>query len=498
MAPDDRRARLLAIVLAFSFAYFAQGGGANAYSRWDLTRALVDRHTLTIDHYAHDTQDKAEVNGHFYSDKAPGLALAATPAYFTVRLLHGFSPPTRASAFGALWAVTVAVIGLACALAGAALYRLLRRLGVGALASAGAVVAWTLGSNAYAYETSFMGHAFVGALLVLAFERLSRTPASRLDIALAGLFAGWAAISEFPAAVLAAMLLAYAVVRHRVRSTVPFAIAGAVPLVVLGAYNAACFGSPFSLGYQHLAKPEFQRVIAQGFFGMSLPSPRVLVELAFGEFRGLLPLAPWVAIALVGLVLLARKKALRAEAAVAIAAPAVLFLLCGSYARWDGGTSMGPRYFVPALGFLAIGLAFAIDAIDRLPRGLAILAWTVSAAAIAIAILTCTACVAVFPEFPDVAGAIPPPVPDMPPVDAFHPITTLVIPLLLRGHVSEKASFPDGTIGWASAVPGHDGDSWNLGEVLGLHGVASLLPLFLVWAAALAWELHVTRRSARV
>src|SRR5206468_888414 len=112
-----------------------------------------------------------------------------------------------------------------------------------------------------------------------------------------------------------AMLLAYAVARHRVAGTVPFVVAGALPLLVLGAYDAACFGSPFSLGYQHLAKPEFQRVIATGFFGMSIPSGRVLVELAFGEFRGLLPLAPWVALAFVGLVVLARKRALRAEAA---------------------------------------------------------------------------------------------------------------------------------------------------------------------------------------
>ena len=67
------RAVLLGCVTFFSFIYFYEGGGWNQNSRFDLLRAMVERHTLQIDAYHENTQDKAHLRGHYYSDKAPGL-----------------------------------------------------------------------------------------------------------------------------------------------------------------------------------------------------------------------------------------------------------------------------------------------------------------------------------------------------------------------------------------------------------------------------------------
>src|SRR5688500_3330122 len=125
MAKDDRRrAWIVFAVLFASFAWFYQGAGPNQYSRFDLVRAVVDRHTLVIDHYAHNTIDKAEANGHFYSDKAPGLAFASTPVYLVVRIAQGFATPTRDSARLALYLITVVVVGGASAAAGAFVFLL--------------------------------------------------------------------------------------------------------------------------------------------------------------------------------------------------------------------------------------------------------------------------------------------------------------------------------------------------------------------------------------
>src|SRR5205823_780346 len=67
--------------LFVGYAYFYQGGGWNQNSRFALVRAIVDEHTLRIDrtgvwdgHLI--TGDYARHDGHLYSDKAPGLALA--------------------------------------------------------------------------------------------------------------------------------------------------------------------------------------------------------------------------------------------------------------------------------------------------------------------------------------------------------------------------------------------------------------------------------------
>src|SRR5438034_8265634 len=74
------RALLIGIVTLVSYAYFYQGGGWNQNSRFDLVRAILERGTLRIDAYHENTEDKTISNGHFYSDKAPGLALLAVPA----------------------------------------------------------------------------------------------------------------------------------------------------------------------------------------------------------------------------------------------------------------------------------------------------------------------------------------------------------------------------------------------------------------------------------
>src|SRR5258708_7418524 len=74
------RALLIGIVTFVSYAYFYQGGGWNQNSRFDLVRAILERGTLRIDAYRENTEDKTVANGHFYSDKAPGLVLLAVPA----------------------------------------------------------------------------------------------------------------------------------------------------------------------------------------------------------------------------------------------------------------------------------------------------------------------------------------------------------------------------------------------------------------------------------
>ena len=79
------RALLIAAVLFISYAYFYEGGGWNQNSRFDMIRAIIEQRTLRIDAYHGNTGDKALYQGHYYSDKAPGLALLALPAVAAVR-----------------------------------------------------------------------------------------------------------------------------------------------------------------------------------------------------------------------------------------------------------------------------------------------------------------------------------------------------------------------------------------------------------------------------
>ena len=210
-----KSALLLGCVTFFSFSYFYEGGGWNQNSRFDLLRAIVERGTLQIDAYQENTEDKVPFNGHFYSDKAPGLVFLAVPVALVVR------PVLRAAGFdlqsprGVLWfsyAVSAGAVALPTALAGIWLYFLGLRLGSSSTGAAFATMVMCLGSPIWAWASLFWAHALVGACLVFALAaalRLRENNRPRADIVWAlavGFAAGWATVTEYPAAPASAML----------------------------------------------------------------------------------------------------------------------------------------------------------------------------------------------------------------------------------------------------------------------------------------------------
>ena len=88
-ATRSRRAAWLVFAILFcAYAYFFQGGGWNPNSRLDLTRALAERQTIRIDAYRGNTADWARRDGHFYTNKAPGLSFASAP-FFLAAAVRG-------------------------------------------------------------------------------------------------------------------------------------------------------------------------------------------------------------------------------------------------------------------------------------------------------------------------------------------------------------------------------------------------------------------------
>src|ERR1700733_11030089 len=129
---NDSRPRILFVLLFVSFAYFYQAGGWNQNSRFALVRAITNEHTLNIDPFQHATGDKASFEGHYYSDKAPGLALAAVPIVEIARpIWHAFGgdPETLGGLALLSYLATLFTAGLLTAIGGASLYRACRDLG---------------------------------------------------------------------------------------------------------------------------------------------------------------------------------------------------------------------------------------------------------------------------------------------------------------------------------------------------------------------------------
>jgi hypothetical protein len=463
-------AALFVLVLGI-YAYFYQAGGWNQNSRFDLTRALVDRGTVVIDAYQQNTGDKSRRGEHYYSDKAPGVSLMAVPAYAAVRALAGGDdafPPGEPRLEVAAWLSTVFAVALPSALGVALLALAGGALGLGVGARVGLALAYGLGTLAFPYATLLYGHQVVAALLVAAFAVLARAraatpsrPASVAALAGSGALLGWAVAVEYPAALIAAVLLVYALgfVRPIFR-TAWMAAGAAIPAAGLALYHTVAFGGPLVLPYSFST----QKHRHMGFFmGLGAPAPKALWNLTFTGHRGLFHCAPWLLLAVPGAAVLLRRARTRPEGAVCVASFLLFLWLNASLVDWDGGWAMGPRYLIPALPFLAVAAG-----------GLALLqsrrARTV--------LVSAGATLAAYSAFLMLAGAAV-----KPEVDSHikRPFEAYLLPEFFHGRLALSTQSIDSAV-----IPaGGPRYAWNLGERLfGLSGAASLVPL-------LAWTLLV-------
>ena len=368
-----RRLGLLAILaLAFATALLVQPFGYNQGAHYALVRALSDG-TPRIDGYRDFSGDIGYYRGHYYSNKAPGLAFVTLPVY---KIAHALGLPSGVHVLS-LWGVL---------LPGVLLLLLVWRVGDRIEPGYGFAAAFTLGVGTLVLP--FLGMYFAHVLSALlgfaAFAVLWSErdgPQRPWLVAAAGLLAGFAVVVEYPLALSAVVLGFYASSRRPVlRRGLVWTAGVVVGLLPLLAFNQWAFGSFTQLSYSHLVvNSKGGNVIVaqpnrQGF------QPRVAVELLLSP-RGLLTLAPIVALGIAGAVFLYRRR--RAEA-LTIGAVAGSFLLYNTSFIYFGGFGPGPRYLIPALPFAVVGLAAAYRRIPVTTLALA----GVSAAAMVLATIT--------------------------------------------------------------------------------------------------------------
>lgn len=103
----------LFVIAAVTFSWFYGGAGWNQDAQFDLTRALVERHTLYIDGYDENTGDiSVGAGGHKYVNRAPGVSFLAAVPY---------------AIWKNQWFCTAATCGVCGALIGPVLYLYGRR-----------------------------------------------------------------------------------------------------------------------------------------------------------------------------------------------------------------------------------------------------------------------------------------------------------------------------------------------------------------------------------
>jgi hypothetical protein len=350
------RYALLFLALFVPFSYFNHSDGWNQGVRLAELHAIVLKHTIQIDAYHQLTGDKALINGHYYSEKAPAMVALALPAFaMTVWIQQalGIDPDSPAAWRVSEWIATAGSIGLLAALGGVAFFALL----LGRFDPLTAVIGTFglfLGSITWPYATSLFAHAgTIGLLCIALWAALSR-PSPRRDY-IAGLAAGFAVASEYPGAIPCAVIGLYLGYTGWPRmwryglATIPAA------LLILG-NNYLTTGGALSLTYGSNANfPEMSTGNAMGF---RLPDLSVMLGQLIGEYRGLFFWCPVLLMCIAGFVELFRKD--RAIGVMVAAATVLVLLQVSAFYSAFGGNSIGPRYLSIGMPFIGLAAAYGI------------------------------------------------------------------------------------------------------------------------------------------
>jgi hypothetical protein len=352
------------LLVGLSYATLIQNFSWNQTSHYDLLQALYHEQT-TIDPYEKDTGDKVRYHGHWYSARAPGLALYVLPWYTVLRGVDAGRWARNSPAqpgddeliyLVGLWGNVLPGLLLLVLVWGAA-----ERLAPGF--GAATAVTLGLGTLVLPLSTLLFSHVFTAFLGFAAFTLLMRErdgPARAWLCGAAGLSVGYAISSEYPLALLAGVLGLYLLSRRDaltplgvLRRGGAYAVGVLVGVVPLALYNLAAFHSLTHVAYANVPQQH------KGFFGITAPSLRVAATL-LGDSRGLLTLAPVLVMGALGTVVLYRRGR-RAEALVIVGVCLCYLTYNSGYYLPFGGGSPGPRFLTTPIPFLALPLAVAFE-----------------------------------------------------------------------------------------------------------------------------------------
>ena len=390
LSAGPSRARIfVTLFLALNFFFLVTSSGRVR----TIDEVTVDYQAESLATRGATSVPQAVASGLFYgkmdragNPQAPygmGQATLVLPWYFAGRALRAVLPGIPEGARDTvLDAALTASSATFSALAAALAFLILARLGIATRPALAAALILALATPLFAYSSWFFSEPLAAALFLAAALVLftsgatgsgrarnmnDDTAISSGHAVLGGLLLG-IALWVRPTHVLAAFVFLVAMlVRDRERAIRP-AIILAIVVVVFGvaylARNQMLFGSPFDFGYPDVAEGgkrlnSFETPLLTGLRGL-LASPGKSVFL----------FAPPIVLAIAGLRRLARLD--RGLATVAAGLPLVYLFFFARYTQWEGGYSVGPRYLLPAIALLGLGLGPVLEGASQPLRRLAL------------------------------------------------------------------------------------------------------------------------------
>ena len=359
---NDRSRKRIAILLflALDFLFMLTSGGRvrtlDEVSVDFQSESLVTRGSTAVPQAvaANFFYGKIDRYGQPRAPYGDGQAILMAPWHVAARMLRAVLPGIPAESKDLFIDVVVTSSSATfSALAAALAFCIFCGLGIDIRTAVLAALMLALGTSVFAYSAWFFSEPLAAALLLGAALTLfaSGEQGSTALAAVAGVLLGMT-VWVRPAHIIAVPMFFLALLlRDRKKSIVPALTLGAIVALFGGAYllrNQIYFGNPMDFGYPVVAEGDkhlnsFETPLATGLYGFLL-SPGKSIFL----------FAPLLLLAIPGVFKLAKRNI--GLAIVAGGTPLIYLLFFARYTQWEGGYCVGPRYLVPAIALLCLGL----------------------------------------------------------------------------------------------------------------------------------------------
>jgi len=226
------------------FSYFIQWVWWTSNTHLNLVRAIVDENRFEIDSFYNNTGDRSYYNGHYYSDKLPGLSFLSTPIYFLWKHISNslclekigesyFTTHVYNSQYGSTVLVKeiytnlstsilkiiliIFTSSLFSSLTTIILYRLLSLFFKNKKLVLLTVIVYALGTLTWSYSTVYYYHATQTFLLFFSFYLLYKFFSSKEKkyFILSGILAGFSSVTSITSSFIVGVFFLYQVCKKK-------------------------------------------------------------------------------------------------------------------------------------------------------------------------------------------------------------------------------------------------------------------------------------------
>jgi len=389
----------LKIFFTFFIIYFIliHWTGWNEYSSFALIKSVFDEGKFQIDNYFNYTVDRSYYNGHYYSNKAPGLSFISAPIYTTWKFIYknllfssSYSINNSSIYYETInnqkvilyienfnvfdlisqFLLTAFTSPLYSALLILLIYKFSKFFIKKENQRLIPVIIFSSGTLILPYAVVFFTHNislfFVSLSFFILFISL-RIKTCNKKIILAGLLAGLSFFIDNLSIIILFSLVIYLILFKKKIFLISFLLGAFLGILPQLLYNFAIFGNPLEFTYKYLdlsiwSTTDF--VKEKNTLGFSLfPNPYVILELLIYPFRGLFFYSPILLIALIGF--FNKKTNYKNELIfILISVVLLIYVVSGFWAWWGGAGLFGPRYLIFIMPFLLLPLIFSIKKIN--------------------------------------------------------------------------------------------------------------------------------------